>query len=279
VTQQSDTPVVASLSSEDLERFNHDGFLRRRGFFDAEETQYLERAYQDDPAIQRRTVRLADGEGGQTEIALWNEPGEDVFGAVARCARMVDTAEKLLGDEVYHYHSKINVKQPGGGGVWLWHQDYGYWYGNGCLYPDMLTVAIPLTPMSSANGCLQVVPTTNRMGRIEHLRIGEQTGADPERVKEILARVEPEPFEALPGDVLFFHCNTLHGSAPNLSDVPRHLLLVAYNTRHNDPYRAHGHPGYRPIGKLPDSAIKERRDLREGESRTFMPAPGRAGGP
>ena len=63
--------------------------------------------------------------------------------------------------------------------MWLWHQDYGYWYGNGCLYPDMLTVAIPLTPMSSANGCLQVVPTTNRMGRIEHLRIGEQTGADP----------------------------------------------------------------------------------------------------
>ncbi len=116
------------------------------------------------------------------------------------------------------------------------------------------------------------------MGRIEHLRIGEQTGADPERVKEILARVEPEPFEGLPGDVLFFHCNTLHGSAPNLSDVPRHLLLVAYNTRHNEPYRAHHHPGYHPIDKLPDSAIKERRDLRDGESRTFMPAPAKAGG-
>ena len=278
MTRGSEAAVVSPLSREDVRRFNDDGFLVRRGFFDTEETQYLERAYEDDPAIQRRTVRLADGEGGQTEIALWNEPGEDVFGAVARCARMVDAAEELLGDEVYHYHSKINVKRPGGGGVWLWHQDYGYWYGNGCLYPDMLTVAIPLTPMSSANGCLQVVPTTNRMGRIEHLRIGEQTGADPERVKEILARVEPEPFEAVPGDVLFFHCNTLHGSAPNLSDVPRHLLLVAYNTRHNEPYRAHHHPGYRPIDKLPDSAIKERRELRDGESRTFMVAPGKADG-
>ncbi len=278
MTYESEAAVVPPLSPEDFRHFNNDGFLLRRSFFDAEEVQYLERAYEDDSAIQRRTVRLADGEGGQTEIALWNEPGEDVFGAVARCARMVDAAEQLLGDEVYHYHSKINVKQPGGGGVWLWHQDYGYWYGNGCLYPDMLTVAIPLTPMNSANGCLQVVPTTNRMGRIEHLRIGEQTGADPERVKEILARVEPQAFEASPGDVLFFHCNTLHGSAPNLSDVPRHLLLVAYNSRHNEPYRAHHHPGYHPIDRLPDSAIKERRNLRDGESRTFMPAPGKAGG-
>ncbi len=278
MTYESEAAVVPPLSPEDFRHFNNDGFLLRRSFFDAEEVQYLERAYEDDSAIQRRTVRLADGEGGQTEIALWNEPGEDVFGAVARCARMVDAAEQLLGDEVYHYHSKINVKQPGGGGVWLWHQDYGYWYGNGCLYPDMLTVAIPLTPMNSANGCLQVVPTTNRMGRIEHLRIGEQTGADPERVKEILARVEPQAFEASPGDVLFFHCNTLHGSAPNLSDVPRHLLLVAYNSRHNEPCRAHHHPGYHPIDRLPDSAIKERRNLRDGESRMFMPARGKAGG-
>ncbi len=278
MTYESEAAVVPPLSPEDFRHFNNDGFLLRHSFFDAEEVQYLERAYEDDSAIQRRTVRLADGEGGQTEIALWNEPGEDVFGAVARCARMVDAAEQLLGDEVYHYHSKINVKQPGGGGVWLWHQDYGYWYGNGCLYPDMLTAAIPLTPMNVANGCLQVVPTTNRMGRIEHLRIGEQTGADPERVKEILARVEPQAFEASPGDVLFFHCNTLHGSAPNLSDVPRHLLLVAYNSRHNEPYRAHHHPGYHPIDRLPDSAIKERRNLRDGESRMFMPAPGKAGG-
>jgi ectoine hydroxylase len=278
MTQRSGAVAAGSVSTDDVRRFHDDGFLVRRGFFDADEVRYLERAYEEDPAIQRRTVRLADGEGGQTEIALWNDPGEDVFGAVARCARMVDTLEELLGDEVYHYHSKINVKRPGGGGVWLWHQDYGYWYGNGCLYPDMATVAIPLTPMTSANGCLQVVPTTNRMGRIEHLRIGEQTGADPDRVKEILARVEPVPFEAVPGDVLVFHCNTLHGSAPNQSDVPRHLLLVAYNTRHNEPYRTHHHPGYRPIGKLPDSAIKERRDRRDGEARTFMPAPARAGG-
>lgn len=261
------------ISEDQRSQFQQDGFLILRNLFDAEETEYLLRAYEEDEAIQRRALHLSDGAGGHTEIALWNEAGEDVFGAVARCARMVDTAAALIGDEVYHYHSKINVKRPGGGGVWRWHQDYGYWYNNDCLYPDMLTAAVPLTPMNSANGCLQIIPGSNRLGRLEHMRIGEQTGADPDRVEAILERTSsPMAFEAEPGDVMFFHCNTLHTSDPNNSQVPRNLLLIAYNTRHNDPVRDHHHPRYSPIHKLPDSAIKERGELRDGEAREFMSA-------
>lgn len=103
------------ISDDQKSRFHRDGFLILRHLFDAEETGYLLRAYLEDEAIQKRAVHLSDGRGGQTEIALWNEAGEDVFGAVARCARMVDTAEALIEDEVYHYHSKINVKRPEGG--------------------------------------------------------------------------------------------------------------------------------------------------------------------
>ena len=36
---------------------------------------------------------------------------------------------------MYHYHSKLMLKEPEVGGAWVWHQDYGYWYQNGCLYP------------------------------------------------------------------------------------------------------------------------------------------------
>lgn len=262
------------LSEQEVEQFDAQGYLVRRQLLDAEEMGYLARAYEEDEAIHRRARHLLDGQGGQTEIALWNEPGEDVFGALARCERMVQAAEDLLGDEVYHYHSKLNVKRPGEGGTWVWHQDYGYWYANGCLYPDMLTVAVPLTPLSRENGCLQVVATSNRMGRIEHLSVGQQTGADQDRVAQIVARHPPTPFEAEPGDVMFFHCNTLHTSAPNRSAAPRNLLLVAYNTRHNDPYRAHHHPGYTPLHRLPDSAVKERGERHDGEARVFMEVAG-----
>ena len=36
--------------------------------------------------------------------------------------------EGLLGwDEIYHYSSKLMMKQPNVGGAFQWHQDYGYW--------------------------------------------------------------------------------------------------------------------------------------------------------
>jgi len=32
---------------------------------------------------------------------------------------------QLLGGEVYHYHTKLMMKEPFTGGSHIWHQDYG----------------------------------------------------------------------------------------------------------------------------------------------------------
>ena len=53
---------------------------------------------------------------------------------------MVRSAEAILEGEVYHYHSKMIMKDANVGGAWAWHQDYGYWYQNGVLFP-LLTSA------------------------------------------------------------------------------------------------------------------------------------------
>ncbi len=66
-------------------------------------------------------------------LSLWNHPGDGIYGMFARCERMVRSCEKLLGGEVYHYHSKMILKDAKVGGAWAWHQDYGYWYQNGVL--------------------------------------------------------------------------------------------------------------------------------------------------
>ena len=34
------------------------------------------------------------------------------------------------------------VKEAEVGGAWEWHQDYGYWYNNGALFPDMASCMI-----------------------------------------------------------------------------------------------------------------------------------------
>ena len=78
---------------------------------------------------------------------------------------------------------------------------------------------------------------TMQLGRIAHVRVGGQVGADMKRVEAVLSRPEfkVESVPLAPGDALFFHCNVLHTSAQNLSPDRRYCLLVAYNRASNDP--------------------------------------------
>jgi hypothetical protein len=248
---------MPALSHQQINSFDNDGYLPVRALFDKEEAAVLNRAAKEDAAFKQNAYDLKDIEGGVAKLVLWNKAGEDLWGSIARCARLVDTMEQLLRDEVYHYHSKMSIKEPFTGGAWGWHQDYGYWYQNGCLFPDMASVMIAVDPNTRENGCLQLLRGSHKMGRIEHGRFGDQTGADPERVHEASKTLELVHAEMEPGDALFFHSNTLHRSDQNKSPNPRWSLLCCYNTKHNNPYKASHHPFYEPLEKLPDSIIKQ----------------------
>jgi ectoine hydroxylase-related dioxygenase (phytanoyl-CoA dioxygenase family) len=245
------------LTEEQVAQFHRDGFLIFKGLLDAEEVAMVTEAARADEVMQKAAMDVRDASGRRTNLTLWNHPGDNIYGVIARSARAVDAMEQLLGDEVYHYHSKLSAKQPKVGGAWEWHQDYGYWYLNGCLFPDMASLYISIDPSTKENGCLQVLRGSHLMGRIEHGRFGDQTGADPERVKVAAERLETVHCVMDAGDAVFFHSNTLHTSAANESDKPRWGLICCYNTAHNDPYKEHHHPRYTPLEKLPDSAIKE----------------------
>jgi ectoine hydroxylase-related dioxygenase (phytanoyl-CoA dioxygenase family) len=164
--------------------------------------------------------------------------------------------EVLLDGEVYHYHSKMILKDPKIGGAWEWHQDYGYWYQNGCLQPLLSSVMIAVDPAKRRNGCLQVLRQSHHLGRIDHKQTGDQAGAEMERVKEALKIFDLVYVEMEPGDALFFHCNLLHRSDQNRSPNPRWSLICCYNAARNNPYKESHHPRYTPIKKVPDTAIR-----------------------
>ncbi len=107
------------------------------------------------------------------------------------------------------------------GGAWDWHQDYGCWYQNGCLFPFMASCLIASDRAMRANGCLQVIKGFHHMGRVEHSRFGDQTGAEPDRVRAAKERMEHVYCEAAPGTAIFFHGNLLHASDANNSPRSR----------------------------------------------------------
>ena len=106
-----------------------------------------------------------------------------------------------------------------------------------------------------ANGCLQLLRGSHHLGRFDHGTFGTQTGADPARVEAARARCELVHFTAEPGDAVFFHSNTLHGSAPNTSEYPRWSLIMCYNARSNTPFAPSSHPNYTPLSIVDDAAI------------------------
>jgi ectoine hydroxylase-related dioxygenase (phytanoyl-CoA dioxygenase family) len=251
------------LTETQIDQFRNDGYVLVAGLFDAEEIGLLRDVARADHALNDRASGRRDGQGGVVRLALSNDLGDDLYAAFVRCRRVVGAMEQLLGDEVYHYHHKMILKEPRTGGAWEWHQDYGYWYRNGCLYPDMASCFTAVDRATLENGCLQVLRGSQRLGRIDHVPIGDQTGADPERVAAALERLERIHVTMEPGDSLFFHANTLHCSDQNHSPDPRWAFIGCYNTRHNDPYKESRHPRYSPLEVWPDERIKEmgKRDL------------------
>ncbi len=245
------------LTPDQLAVYDRDGFLLLKKLFDAEEIDLLRRSAKEDKQLDDHSFGRDDGEGGTVRLSLWNHPGQGIYGAFARCHRMASVAEQILRDEPYHYHSKMIMKDARVGGAWTWHQDYGYWYSNGVLTPNLVSAFIAVDRATRENGCLQVIRGSHHCGRIHHQLTGDQAGADPERVAEILKRNELLYVEMEPGDVLFFHSNLLHRSDQNNSEHPRWSMICCYNARSNDPYKESHHPRYTPLDRLDDGAIKE----------------------
>ncbi len=243
------------LTYEQVQAYEHDGFVLVENVFTQEEIGILLDSIGKDGRLNKHAMNMPDTAGRSSKLSLWCDVGDDVFGAVSTSPRVVNNVRMLLREDVYHWHSKVMMKEPRVGGAWEWHQDYGYWYGDGVLYPRMLSCMIALDAATKENGCLKVITGSHKLGRLDHGRRGNQAGADPDRVAYIEKHLPVHYCEAPAGSALFFHGNTLHASEANLSDRPRRAYICCYNALSNAPFNGKGHGKPEPIRMAPDDAI------------------------
>jgi len=146
------------------------------------------------------------------------------FARLMRDPRLVAIVQALLGPAVRLHSSKINLKAPRYGSPVEWHQDWAF-------YPhtndDLLAVGVMLDDCTSDNGPLLVVPGSHRGPVRDHHASGVFCGAvDPATIADDVARAVPLTGRA--GAMSFHHVRLLHGSAQNVSHLPRALLLYEY---------------------------------------------------
>ena len=145
-----------------------------------------------------------------------------VYENITRDSCILDIVEKIVGNNIRRDHTKLNFKGARGGESIEWHQDWAF-------YPhtndDILEVGIPLDDMEIENGCLMAIPGSHKWEAISHHEDGVFVGAVSENDFKMEDAV---PFVLKAGSISLHHVRALHGSAPNMSNRPRRLLLQGY---------------------------------------------------
>ena len=57
------------------------------------------------------------------------------------------------------------------------------------MFPQMLTVAIAVEPATKANGCLELIPGSHRMGRLDPLSFDGDTKVFDVRVEKVMEQM------------------------------------------------------------------------------------------
>lgn len=247
----SDAP--GPLTTDEVWNYAHDGFLFAQGLFAPDEVDDLlaeanslgEHWPDDRPGI----VREPNSDAVRSIFRLHKY--SDIYRKLFADPRLLDRAKQLLGTDVYIHQSRVNYKLGMNGKEFFWHSDFETWHVEDGM-PNMraLSVSVFLTETDEFNGPLMLIPESHETyirctgptpeNHFEQSLRRQQYGVPTrEALETLLEGREIVAPKGPAGSVLFFDCNTMHGSNGNLSPSPRVNLFAVYNSVENavvDPF-------------------------------------------
>jgi phytanoyl-CoA hydroxylase len=250
------------FSPEELSRFRNDGFVIVRGMVGRDLCERMKALAREhlaagiQPLEYEAQVKYPgspaslDAPGGKTVRRLLQASARDpLYREWATSAPLAGRLRQLLGDEIemsQAHHNCIMTKNPAFSSATGWHQDIRYWLFE---RPELVSVWLALGTEHEENGCLWLIPGSHRMvfGPKQHdeaLFLREDI--DDNRMI-LSSKVAAELDE---GDVLFFHCRTLHAAGKNLTDHTKFAAVFTYHAADNRPL-----PGTRS-DSLPDISLR-----------------------
>jgi ectoine hydroxylase len=226
------------FSNTEIETFERDGYLFVPGLFTPAEVALL-LAEAADVFTQTREEIIRERDGKTVRTAFGVQDYSEIYAALGRHPRLIEPAMRILGGTVYLHQFKINAKAAFDGDVWQWHQDYGAWAADDLMpEPHAMNIALYLDDVNEFNGPLMIIPGSHNKGRIEASHDTSTTSyplwtIGNETIAELVAAGGIVAPKGAAGSVLFFHCNLVHGSAPNMSPWPRRAVYLSANRTDN----------------------------------------------
>jgi ectoine hydroxylase len=152
----------------------------------------------------------------------------------------------------------VNFKPAFEGKSFQWHSDFETWHvEDGMPRMRALSVSVLLTRNTEHNGPLLVVPGSHlRYVRCvgetppEHFKQSLRTQMygvpDRDSLTRLTADHDIVSCTGEPGTVVLFDCNLMHGSAGNITPLPRHNVFLVYNSVANRLVAPYGGTPARP---------------------------------
>lgn len=136
--------------------------------------------------------------------------------------KLLDLVEAVLGPDIEIFgNGQCLYKEPVGGHAKHLHQDGAYFEHR---YEGPIGALTYVVPTDLENGALHVVPGSHRLGQLEHVDTFSHLGLDAGEWPWEKA----VPICGEPGDTIFFHVQTIHGSRENNSSVARPVFIHRY---------------------------------------------------
>jgi len=221
------------LTQKQVDQYNRDGFIAVKGVFTPDEVKELQNVTDEFVEKSREVashtevfdVDLKAGHSAETpKLRRIKDPHNHhaAYNRAMRNEKLLDIIEDLIGPDIRHHHTKLNNKAPGGGAQVEWHTDWGFYPATN---DDILEIGVAIDPMTIENGALMVVPGSHKGPAYDHHEDGVFVGAVQ------MSDVDMDAAQSIvleEGDVSIHHVRALHGSAPNMSQNSRRLLLMGY---------------------------------------------------
>ena len=171
---------------------------------------------------------------------------------------ILDLVEPILGPDITLFSSHFICKPRGNGKRVPWHEDGYYW--KGLLDPmEVATVWLAIDPSTTENGCMYVVPKSHRDAKLKmrtealaYQGTDVEANVFPEEIrKEEFEEGEAVPCILQPNHASLHDAYTIHGSAPNSSDMRRCGYTVRFikSSTRMDPEKLSIHNLYLARGK------------------------------
>jgi ectoine hydroxylase len=235
-------------SADQINDFERDGFLFLDSFFSEQETAALlhevERLSQD-PAIRQREEAIREPGSDAVRSIFRVHKISTMLGRLAADARLLNIARQILGSEAYIHQSRANLKPGFQGKEFYWHSDFETWHvEDGMPAMRAISCSVLLTDNHAENGPLMVVPGSHKqfiscIGETpddhyqQSLRKQEYGVPDPISLQLLVEQGGIRSITGKAGSVVFFDCNTMHGSNGNITPWPRANVFMVYNSVEN----------------------------------------------